>query len=112
MSCDSKNLIYCIKCGGCKEFYIGETGSTLRTRIRIHKQHINQPDYRKNKLSEHPDICGKGHFSVLPIYKLYTNSVLGRREKEKYFIRLLGPTLNSINNNELVPNIDNNILFK
>ena len=97
MSCDSKNLIYCIICGGCEEFYIGETGSTLRTRIRIHKQHINQPEYRKIKLSEHLDKCGNGHFSVIPIYKLYTNSVLGRREKEKHFIRLLRPTLNSIN---------------
>ena len=89
MSCDSKNLIYCIICGGCEEFYIGETGSILRTRIRIHKQHINQPEYRKIKLSEHLDKCGNGHFSVIPIYKLYTNSVLGRREKEKHFIRLL-----------------------
>ena len=29
MSCDAKNLIYVIKCKGCDEEYIGETGDTL-----------------------------------------------------------------------------------
>ena len=95
MSCASQNVIYCIICGGCGQFYIGETGTTLRTRIRIHKQHINQPEYRKMKLSEHLDICGNGKFSVIPLYKLYTDSVLERREKEKHFIQFLKPTLNS-----------------
>ena len=71
MSCASKNVIYCITCEGCGEFYIGETGTTLRTRIRVHKQHIQHPEYRKIPLSAHLDICGNGHFSVF----LYTNSI-------------------------------------
>ena len=28
MSCDVKNVIYAIKCSGCKEVYIGQTGDT------------------------------------------------------------------------------------
>lgn len=96
MSCASKNVIYNITCSGCKEFYIGETGTTLRTRIRIHKQHVNQPEYRKIKLSEHLDICGHGQFSVFPFYKLYTDNPIERREKEKHFIKSLKPSLNSL----------------
>ncbi|XP_062612861.1 uncharacterized protein LOC134274600 [Saccostrea cucullata] len=53
MTCESKNVIYCITCAGCGQFYIGETGTTLRTRIRIHRQHINQPEYRKINVSGH-----------------------------------------------------------
>lgn len=34
MSFQSKNLIYTIICDGCNQFYIGETGTALRTRIR------------------------------------------------------------------------------
>ena len=45
MSCDKKNVIYVITCPGCKEFYIGETENTLRARVRVHKQHINTPEY-------------------------------------------------------------------
>lgn len=31
-------------------------GTTLRARIRVHKQQIKEPDYRKIKLSDHLDI--------------------------------------------------------
>ena len=58
MSCDSKNAICVINCPGCKEFYIGETGNTLGARVRVHKQHINTPEYRQIALSEHLDVCG------------------------------------------------------
>lgn len=95
MTCGTKNLIYCIICGGCEQYCIGETGTTLRTRIRVHKQQIQHPEYRKIKVSEHLDICGKGHFTVIPLYKFYSDNVLERREKEKHFIRTLKPSLNS-----------------
>ena len=96
MSCDSKNLIYVITCSGCRQIYIGETGTTLRARIRVHKQHIKEPAYRKIKLSEHLAVCGNGHFNVFPFYKLFTNNLVERREKEKYFIHSFKPTLNSL----------------
>ena len=96
MTCDSKNLIYVISCEGCNEFYIGETGTTLRARIRVHKQHIQAPEYRKIKLSQHLDICGHGQFKVFPFYKLYTDNVIQRRDQEKQFIQKFKPSLNSL----------------
>jgi hypothetical protein len=65
MSGDSKN-IYVITCGGCDQFYIGETGTTLRTRIRIHKHQIQVLEYQKIKVhvSKHLDTCDHGKFKV------------------------------------------------
>lgn len=96
MSCQTRNLIYVITCSGCGELYIGETGNTLRERIRIHKQHINSPEYRKIKLSEHLDVCGKKSFTVFPFYKMCECNTSERREKEKHFIRIYKPKLNSL----------------
>ena len=75
--------------------WIGETG-TLRARIRVHKQHVKVPEYRKIKLSGHLDVCGNGRFDVFPFYKLFRDNLAERREKEKYFINLFRPTLNSL----------------
>ena len=47
MSCNFKNLIYVITCVGCNNFYIGETGTSLKARIRVHKQLIHVPEYQK-----------------------------------------------------------------
>ena len=91
MSCETKNHIYVITCHGCNEYYIGETSTTLRARIRVHKQQINHAEYRQNKLSEHLDICGKKQFSVFPFYKILIESNFIRKEKEKYFIKIFKP---------------------
>lgn len=96
MSCTSQNVIYVITCPGCNEFYIGETGNQIRARVRVHKQHINTPEYRKIKLSEHLDTCGQKKFNLFPFYKMYTETILERKEKEKYFIKLFKPKLNSL----------------
>lgn len=66
MSCHSpKN--YTIVCDGCNQFYIGKTRTTFRARIRVHKQQIKDPEYRKN-LSVHIDACGRGQFKMSPFY--------------------------------------------
>lgn len=83
MTCATKNVIYCITCEGCGQHYIGETGSTLRTRIRIHRQHIRQPEYRQIKLSEHLYICGNGQFTVFPIYINFLQTTCWKGEKKK-----------------------------
>ena len=36
MNCSSNNLLYAIKCCGCNEDYIGQTGNELRKRITVH----------------------------------------------------------------------------
>ena len=40
MPCNVKNVIYVMKCRGCTEEYIGETGTFLHERVKVHKQHI------------------------------------------------------------------------
>ena len=46
MTCEVKNVVYVMKCRGCGDEYIGETGNFLRKRITVHSQQIRDP---KNK---------------------------------------------------------------
>ncbi len=43
MSCDVKNVIYVMRCNGCRKEYIGETGDFLRKRVTVHNQQIRDP---------------------------------------------------------------------
>ena len=97
MSCDVKNVIYVMKCRGCGEEYIGETGNFLRKRITVHNQHIRDPKTRMLKMSEHIDNCPnllELKYNIFPFYKMYTDSVTLQWSKEKLFINLLQPKLN------------------
>ena len=94
LNCKSSNLIYCIKCCGCDEIYIGQTGNTICERVRIHKQQIRSPYTRKIPLSQHIDVCGKGLFNVFPFYKMKDTSSTKRLLKEEYFTKLFQPKLN------------------
>ena len=35
-TCEVKNVVYVIKCRGCGDEYIGETGNFLRRRVTVH----------------------------------------------------------------------------
>lgn len=59
MACYFKKLIITIVFDGCNLFYIGETGTILRARFRVHTHQIRDPKNRKIKLSEHIDLCGQ-----------------------------------------------------
>ena len=96
MNCASKNIIYALVCQGCSEFYIGETGNTLRERTRVHKQQITDIKYRNLYVSKHVHECGENNFKIIPIHSLNTNSTtLQRRSKEKFYIDTLKPKLNA-----------------
>ena len=95
MSCDTSNVVYVITCPGCQNYYIGETGTSLRTRVRVHKQQILNANYRQIKLSEHLETCGRGNMSIFPFYKLFSENKIERKCKEKYFIDRFHPKLNS-----------------
>lgn len=96
MTCASSNLIYVLKCSKCPEYYVGETGNTLRTRVRVHKQQITDDNYRHMKVSKHIHCCGKDNFSIMPIHKMSSNSnVTSRKHKEQQFLQLLCPSLNA-----------------
>ena len=95
MSCDTANLIYVIRCAGCNEDYIGQTGNQLRARIRVHKQQIRNPNYRCIPLSAHIDACAEKctpKFSIFPFYK--TENECERKVKENFFIEKYKPKLN------------------
>ena len=50
MSCQNGNLIYVVNCPTCKEEFVGENGtdeSRPRGGVRIHRQDISQPQYKK-----------------------------------------------------------------
>ncbi|VDI32626.1 Hypothetical predicted protein [Mytilus galloprovincialis] len=49
-TCASSNLIYVIRCNGCKKDYIGQTGNTLRKRFTVHRQQIRHKEIRMIKL--------------------------------------------------------------
>ncbi|KAK3097235.1 hypothetical protein FSP39_007883 [Pinctada imbricata] len=70
MNCKSKNLIYVMTCPNCGENYVGQTGTKLADRVRVHKQQIRDPSTRNTPCSGHFDMCGGGSFSIFPFYKV------------------------------------------
>ena len=95
LDCCSSNIIYKLICDRCKEYYIGQTGDTLRHRMTVHRQQNNHPEYSNLKVSKHIAQCGRG-FHVMPFFQLSPDSDRLQREfKESYFISRFHPTLNS-----------------
>lgn len=99
MNCASENLLYVLECQGCGENYIGQTSDMLRARMRVHKQHILTPEYRKLAVSKHIAECAHDKeikFKVFPFYKIMQNNKTFRDVKEQTFIRTFKPALNSL----------------
>ncbi|KAK3091940.1 hypothetical protein FSP39_023867 [Pinctada imbricata] len=94
MNCKSKNLIYEMTCPNCGENYVGQTGTKLADRVRVHKQQIRDPSTRNTPCSGHFDMCGGGSFSIFPFYKVKEDNEQLRKAKENYFIEIFKPKLN------------------
>ena len=78
-----------MKCSGCGEEYIGQTGNYLRKRVMIHNQQIRDPKTRMLYVSGHIDTYAhqlNPKYTIFPFYKMYTGSVSFRCAKENYFI--------------------------
>lgn len=99
MNCASNNLLYVIRCLGCGEDYIGQTGTELRKRVTVHKQQIRDPSVRMIPLSGHIANCAANKiigFSIYPFYKFRSDTTENERvTKEKEFIRKYNPKLNA-----------------
>lgn len=95
MDCDTSNVIYVIICNGCNEKYIGKTELKLKRRMNLHRSQIKLPQNRNIPLSEHLDTCGKGCFSVFPLYKLNYKDDSALLQKEQHFIHKYAPKLNA-----------------
>ena len=98
LNCLSLNVIYALFCKGCNEYYIGQTGGMFRTRMTLHRQHINHPHYAMLNVSRHIASCARGvipKFSASPIMQLSPRCTRYHREKqEQWVISLLQPKLN------------------
>ena len=97
IECKSRNVIYIIVCGGCLEFYVGETGDIIRIRFTVHRQHmkLNYVD-APVKADPHFRCCGHGKYEVFPFFRPKYNNVIYRRAQEKRWINKLKPKLNQL----------------
>ena len=88
-SCNSRNIIYMIKCLKCSKLYIGQTGRTLRDRLNNHRsdillnknttiaKHFNEPQHSIK------------HLGILPIFDLSNSDMDTRLKIEKDIIKTL-----------------------
>ena len=87
MTRKAKNVIYVIQCRGCNEQYLGETVN-LRNRVTPHNQHIRVSELRKIPVSDHIADCSdkEPKYFIFPFYQMKTESIIKRKENEKFFI--------------------------
>lgn len=95
-TCDSKNIIYVLKCASCPSFYIGQT-TNLRQRTAKHKSDIDNPQNSNCKeCTNHLRECNinseEPFFSIYPIY--YEDDSNKRQFLELRFIKKFKPPLN------------------
>ena len=96
MTFKAKNVIYIIQCRGCNEQYIGETVN-LRNRVALHNQHVRVPELRKIPVSGPIADCNREqNYFIFPFYQMKRESIIKRKEKEKFFIRTFLSKLNSL----------------
>ena len=92
LSCDSKNIIYVITCKKCNVQYVGETSRNLRERLTDHRSNIKS--YKHTAISSHFSQInhGIGDLDIVPIEKIpdNPNSLLTRKQREKFWILKLG----------------------
>ena len=91
-NCNSKNVIYLIKCK-CLKIYIGECIS-LKQRLFLHKSNIKNERNRVLPVSKHIYNCSGGEFKLFPFYKMNTDDENARKAKEAFFINKYKPELN------------------
>ena len=91
---ESSNLIYVVICQGCKEEYIGETGSLVKERMSIFRQHIRQPQYQKLAVEKHLRTCGDGKFYMFSFFKIIQENKSLIKAYEDYFMEKFNTLLN------------------
>lgn len=94
MNCKSKNVIYAIICPKCEEFYIGQTGNELRTRMTVHRQQTRSDTLRFLQVNKHMHQCADDTFKVMPLYQMFGSDRIKREIKELELIKILKPGLN------------------
>ena len=98
VTCQTRNIIYCITCTKCKEQYIGQSERSLQNRFSEHRDYVKQEKVGKatgwhfNK---------KGHsvhdMKVSILEKVHTRDDLQREERESMYISLFNTKYRGIN---------------
>lgn len=95
MNCNSQNLIYVLICNGCHEYYIGQTGTDLRSRCRVHRQGVTNNS--SIPVDQHITTCARNvdiKYNIIPFYKMNSTSKNARLLKEAFFIEKFQASLN------------------
>ena len=94
-TCDSKNVIYAITCGGCGQNYIGKTEREVRQRCGEYRLAIENKKFTQG-VHEHIFNCGNGNFVMTPFFKIHNNNRDSQTilAYETLFIKKFQPQLN------------------
>ena len=94
-NCNSRNVIYLLKCRHCWKFYIGQTKDTKKRTCKHKSDVLNPKNSFCKKLSQHLKECSKlvqPSFEIYPIF--YEDNESMRRYQEKRLIKKFNPPLN------------------
>ena len=97
VTCNSNNLIYCIKCNQCSKLYVGQTKNSIKERFKCHFYSITKPKSSDTTVGRHfsrPDHAGIDDVTILVLDFITSpqNTPSGQRlrdEKEKLWIHRL-----------------------
>ena len=98
-NCYSFHLIYVVICDTCRKEYIGETreGKTeLRDRLRVYRQHVQQPQYQQLKVNGHLRVSSNREFLIFPLLQMHSQDTDLRRCYETRFQQKLKTKSNKL----------------
>ena len=85
--CQSQNLIYCLTCGHCGLQYVGQTKTTLKTRINNHRSTIRTGKFYlpvPNHMKTHNDLLDpKLTIHILEFIKFPTDSLRAKQSRDQ-----------------------------
>ena len=96
LSCDSKNIIYVLQCQYCGLQYVGQTTTSLRTRMTNHLSAFRSKQAPRMLLYRHFDTHGAFKAKIIPLTHSHPSS---RMATEEFWIKKLNTRIpNGLNN--------------
>lgn len=86
---NTKNCVYVIKCKKCGKMYVGETGTTVRTRLHSHLHNIRTQKKKNTHLVAHFLRHGTGSVVAMVLDHNPEWSTPDRQKQERHWIRKL-----------------------
>ena len=70
ITCNSNNLIYCIRCKTCSTLYVGQTKNSIKERFKCHFYSISQPKKSDTTVGRHFSVPGHNGIDDIQILVL------------------------------------------